>query len=264
VPVPGVGEALPLLVSGRIDVLPGPVSPGLFNAIGRGGRIRIVADKGQYFADDCSQNAFVISNAYAKRGGPMRRISTMQESFNRMYVERVLRSKGIDPAQVEQMVLPNIAEYDAIMSGTIDGAAMGEPLLEKALKNGAIVWGRVNQVMPGQQYSVISYGARLLDQVPDVGRRVAIANLKAMHLYNQGKTPQNLAIVSKFMGFDAADLRDICWPRMREDGMIDTTSLLDFEAWSLKRGDLDAVVPVQGFWDSRFVDAANRALGRMR
>jgi NitT/TauT family transport system substrate-binding protein len=260
--VPGVGSSIPLLLSGQIDVLPGPVSASLFNSITRGGRIRIVGDKGQYSADDCAQNVFVISSAYAKRGGAPRRIATMQETFNRMYVERVLRSKGFQPDDVEQIALPKPAEYEALVTGAVDGAAMSDPWLTKALKNGAVEWARINQVMPGYQYSVISYGPRLLDQVPDVGRRIAIANLKAMRLYNQGKTQRNLAILAAAMGFDPSELRDICWPRMREDGMIDTTSLLEFQRWSLKRGELDAVVPVGRFWDARFVESANRALQR--
>jgi ABC-type nitrate/sulfonate/bicarbonate transport system substrate-binding protein len=167
----------------------------------------------------------------------------------------------VDPAQVEQVVLPKAAEYDAIRSGTIDGAGMSEPWLSRALKDGAIEWSRVNQVMPGYQYSVIAYGPRLLDELPDVGRRVAVANLKAMRLYNRGKTPRNLAILAAAMGFEPSELRDICWPRMREDGMVDTTSLLDFQAWSHNRGEVDAIVPVERFWDPRFVNFANRALG---
>lgn len=46
IPIEGVAMSVPLLIQGKLDVLPGPVSPSLFNAIQRGGRLRIVGDKG--------------------------------------------------------------------------------------------------------------------------------------------------------------------------------------------------------------------------
>jgi hypothetical protein len=49
---------------------------------------------------------------------------------------------------------------------------------------------------------------------------------------------------------------------MREDGAIDTTSLLDFQRWSRARGDLDAILSVAQYWDSRFVDEAVQAVRR--
>ena len=49
---------------------------------------------------------------------------------------------------------------------------------------------------------------------------------------------------------------------MREDGAIDTASLRDFQEWSKGRGELDEVLPLDRYWDPRFVDWANQALGR--
>jgi NitT/TauT family transport system substrate-binding protein len=264
VPIEGVATTLPLLILGKIDVLPGPVSPGLFNAILQGARLRIVGDKGQYFRDDCPQTVFVKSPAFAKRGGRPRRIGVQKETFNRMFVERALIAHGVNPDSVEQVSLPKAAEYDALVSGRIDAANLGEWWLTRALDQGAIPWVNVNDMMAGVQYSVIAYGPTLLDDHPDVGRRVAIAHLKAMRMYNEGKTERNVTIMASALGAGEDDLRGICWPRMREDGMIDTTSLLAFQAWSRERGELDGIVPAAEFWDSRFVDAANLALRPVR
>jgi NitT/TauT family transport system substrate-binding protein len=264
VPIEGVATTLPLLIQGKIDVLPGPVSPGLFNAILQGARLRIVGDKGQYFRDDCPQTVFVKSPAFAQRGGRPRRIGVQKETFNRMFVERALIAHGVNPDSVEQVSLPKAAEYDALVSGRIDAANLGEWWLTRALDQGAIPWVNVNDMMAGVQYSVIAYGPTLLDDHPDVGRRVAIAHLKAMKMYNEGKTERNVTIMASALGASEDDLRGICWPRMREDGMIDTTSLLAFQAWSRERGELDGIVPAAEFWDSRFVDAANLALRPVR
>ncbi|MGQ0642066.1 MAG: hypothetical protein ACT4P6_15050 [Gemmatimonadaceae bacterium] len=50
----------------------------------------------------------------------------------------------------------------------------------------------------------------------------------------------------------------------RSDGLIDTTSLGDFQKWVLERGELDAIVPAATFWDSGFIDQANVLLNRTR
>lgn len=264
VSIEGVSSSVPLLIQGKIDVLPGPVSPSLFNAIQRGGRIRIVGDKGQYFRDDCSQSVFVKSPAFAARGGKPRRVGLMKETFNRMFIDRALLAHGVNPDSVEAFYLPKAAEYDAIVSGRIDAANLGDVWLVRALEKGAVPWVRINEIMAGVQFSVISFGPRLLDEEPDVGVRVALAHLKAMRLYNEGKTDRNLRIMAPTLGAPPEELRAVCWPRMREDGVIDTTSLIDFQKWALARGELDALVPASQFWDSRFVDQANELLKRER
>ena len=161
------------------------------------------------------------------------------------------------------MDIPAAAEFDAVTSGRLDAANLGEPWLSRAMAtNSVVVWARVNEILGGYTYSVISYGPALLDREPEIGERVAVAHLKAMRIYNQGKTERNLEIVSAALGFVPDDLRDICWPRMREDGTIDTTSLRDFQEWTKARGDLDEIIPVERYWDSRFVDHANKATAR--
>jgi NitT/TauT family transport system substrate-binding protein len=263
VPIEGVASSVPMLIQGTLDVLPGPVTPGLFNAITRGGRVRVVQDKGFYFRDDCSPSAVVVSRQLVESKAKPRRMGTTREMFLRMFNERALRQHGVDPATVEQMDIPAAAEFDAVTSGRLDAASLGEPWLSRAVAtNAVVVWARVNEVLGGYTYSVISYGPALLDREPEIGRKVAIAHLRAMRLYNQGKTRRNLEIVANALGYSLDELQGICWPRMREDGMIDTTSLRDFQEWVSARGGLDAVVPVQGYWDARFVDHASRAIAR--
>jgi NitT/TauT family transport system substrate-binding protein len=262
VPIEGVASSVPLLLQDKLDVLPGPVSPGLFNAVRRGGRLRIVADKGQYFGDDCAHQILVKSPGFSRRGGQPTRVTTMKEPINRMFVDKALLSQGVRLEAVEQLYLPKVAEYDALVSSRIDAASMSEPWLSRALERGATEWVRANQLMTGHQFSVISYGPRLLDREPDVGRRVALAHLKAMRIYNEGKTERNLKIVGDVLGFAPEELRHMCWPRMPEDGYVNVESLMEFQRWSVERGDLDAVVPPEAFWDPRFVAWANQQLGR--
>jgi NitT/TauT family transport system substrate-binding protein len=264
VPIEGVASSVPLLLEGKLDVLPGPVSPGLFNAIHRGGRLRIVGDKGFYFGDDCAQTALVVSSALSRRGGRPTRVSMTRETVLHRFVERALATRGVRAGDVEQVYIPAAAEYDAIVSGRLDAANMGEPWLSRAVVAGAVKWAGVNELMAGHTYSVISYGPTLLDGDPEAGRRLAVAHLKAMRVYNRGKTERNLEIVAGALGYTPGMLRDSCWPRMREDGLIDTLSLMDSQRWLQARGELDAILPADRYWDPRFVGWAKQELERSR
>lgn len=254
--------ALPSLLQGRLDVLPGPVSTAFFNAIHRGARIRLVADKGAYNSADCSHQALVLSTVATEGEDPpvIERISTANEHFLKFFVERALEANGYDPAAVEMYSVPQAAEYDAIVAGRLDAAFIGEPWLTRAQDAGARVLTFANDLFDGYQYSVVLYGPGLLDENPELGERFAVALLRGLRAYNEGKTDRNLDVLSEVLGQEREELTEFCWPTMSTDGAVDTPSLLEFQEWALERGDLDAIVPPEAFWDPRFVEEANRVL----
>jgi NitT/TauT family transport system substrate-binding protein len=258
---------MPSLLQGRLDVLPGPVSTAAFNAIHRGGRVRLVADKGRYRRSDCSHNAFVISHAARPgEGRPIiARMSTAKEHFNQFFVERALEANGYDPSTVEMYHVPQAAEYDALLAGRLDAAFVGEPWLSRVrARGGAEIRTPTNDLFDGYQYSVFLFGPRLLDDDPELGERFMMAMLKGMHAYNEGATPRNLQILGDIMGLDREELEGACWPTMGTDGYVDLPSLVAFQEWAVARGDQDAVVPIEDFWDPRFVEGANRRLDAAR
>lgn len=262
VAIESAATAIPALLRGRIDVLPGPMSPALFNAIVRGGRLRLVADKGSYDADACSHQAFVVSSAAAGRGDPvpLARVGTAREPFLQFFVERVLESRGYDPDRIQLYHVPQAAEFDALMAGRLDAAMVGEPWLTRAIDGGGVVWTYANDFLDGFQYSVVAFGPNLLDRDPDAGRRFAVAMLRAVRQYNSGKTARNIEIIHRSLGYERDHLSEICWPPMRDDGFVDGESILEFQRWAVERGDLDDLVSPEDFWDGRFVEHAGRVL----
>ena len=260
--IESAATALPALLQGRLDVLPGPLSPSFFNAITRGGRLRLVGDKGTFMADDCFHQALVVSAKTIERGEPivLRRVGTAKDPFFQFFVERALLENGFDPADIELVHVPQAAEYDAIVAGRLDAAMIGEPWLTRILKKGGVVWTPTNELLDGYNYSAFVFGPRLLDQDPELGERFAVAMLKGIRRYNEGKTARNLEILGDALGHDPDELRDVCWPAMRDDGQINAAGILDFQRWGLARGDLDALVPAEEFWEPRFMEHAARVL----
>lgn len=255
---------IPSLLQGKLDVLPGPVSAAFFNAINRGGRVRVVGDKGVYDRNDCSHNGMVVSaSARQVDGRPViERYGTTKEHFLQFLNDRFLRTNGYDPEQIDVMHLPPAAEYDALMNGRLDAAWVSEPWLSRIRDNGgATIHTLTNDLFDQYQYSVILYGPSLLDDRPDLGERFMVALVQGLQAYNEGKTEQNLAIVADLMKLNTEELTDICWPSMSVDGYVNTASLEEFEQWAVDREELDAVVPAAEFWEPRFVEHAKTVLG---
>ena len=87
-----------------------------------------------------------------------------------------------------------------------------------------------------------------------------LAYLKAVGQYNGGKTERNLEILVRHTGLGRELLKEACWPTLRDDGRINVKGVLDFQAWALARGFIDAPVREDQFWDPSFVEYANQAL----
>lgn len=255
--------AMPALMNGQLDVLPGPVSSAVFNAIHRGARVRMVTDKGAYDASGCTHQALVASVAATAGEDPpvFERFGTANEHFTHFIVDRALRAEGYDPDAMEMYTIPQAAEYDALMAGRLDGAFVGEPWLTRILEvGGGIMRAAPNELFDGYQYSVILFGPRLLDEEPELGERFAIAMVNALRAYNEGKNDRNLDILSDIIGLDRGELTEFCWPTMGTDGFVHIESIMNFQRWAFERGEQDAVVAPEDFWEPRFVEHAAQVL----
>lgn len=260
--------AVPALAQGELDVLPGTISLSFLNAIARGARIKFVADKGYVAPTGCTHFALVARRALVE-GGELnsparlkgRRISAYRASSSEYYVDKVLKTAGLMPNDIEFVDVPSAVALEALKKGSIDLATSGELSLALLLQTEQIVlWLPAQQVIPDFQYALILYGPTLLDQNPDAGRRFMVAYLKAVRQYNRGRTERNVQILTRRAKLDQELLRQTCWPPIRGDGRINVNSVLDFQAWAIEKKFLDKNISVDQFWDPSFVEHANQVL----
>lgn len=254
--------AVPLLVTGEVDVLPGHAAPGLLNAIARGAAIRMVAEKGRYGAGDCSSIALVVRPVFLQPGGNgsalqrMRRLSIDPQAASVYFVEKAFDHAGVDMDGLERLSVPPLPEIEALGNGSLDVALSGEPFLTRTLRSGkAVLWLGSSDVLPDEEFSFIFFGARLLHDRA-LGERFMTAYLKGVRSYIAGKTERNLEIVAAATGDDAEVLRAACWPAQRADGHVIVDNVMRYQEWLQRRGLIDAVVPRDGLWDSGFIRAA--------
>lgn len=285
-------STIPLLLSGGIDVLGGNITPGFFNAMEQGARIRIVGDKGFVDPDGCAFLGLLArpeflellpaaadqagegetdspgGKATTSSDGPrllvdgrQPRLSRSQEIQVNFFIERALAPHGLSLADFETIGVPPAAEIHAFQNGTLDIALSSDPGITLQMREAPVVlWKGIEQVLPGYQFSLLAFGPRLLDEDPELGRRFMVAYLKGVRAYNEGKTDENVSALAEAFDYDPELLRSVCWMPARGDGRIDLPSLEIYRAYFVERGYLTSGGTADAYWDPSFVEHANAVL----
>lgn len=247
----------PLVVSGEIDALAGPGSPGVLNAIARGAKVRLVADKGSVPGTGCSQMALIgrpgIDLTTARRISPSRATAAIE-----YFADSALRAAGIRLDQLEVHHLPTSVHIEALSGGSIDLVATTEPAVSRLVAAGNQVVTDAAQVVPGLPYGFVIFGDRLTSSDRAIGERFMAAYLDGIEAYAAGKTERNLTIVSAATGDPVEVLSRSCWPPFRTEG-IDTVAFGAFQDWAMGRKLLDRRLGYAEYWDAAFLEAARRS-----
>lgn len=263
-------DSIPSLIKGDLDVIAETIFPAFLNAITRKAKIKFVADKGYHSSEGCTYSAIMARRTLVEEGKlnsisqlKGRRVGMIQDSsISGYYLEAVLNQANLSLNDIEKVLLPMPSRLEAFERGAIDITTATEPWVTRMLQTGHVVtWKPVQSLFPNFQHAILLYGPTLLEKNPDAGKRFMVAYLKAARQYNEGKTKHNLEILAKHTGLGRRLLEEICWPAMRSNGQIHIDSLMDYQAWALKKGFLDKMVSPNQFWDPGFVEHANKVLG---
>lgn len=264
----GIREGLPALAQGRLDVLPGFITPGYVNLMQRGAGIRIVADKGYMEAEGCPYRAFLASRELVASGRldsfeGIRglRIAGERTSTSYYALSNLLRAGNLTEDDIEWIDLPTPAKQGALEAGAVDIVNASEPWITRIVQSGAgVIWLAARDVVPGFQHSFLMFGPSLLEKDREAGMKFMVGYLRGVRIYNEGKTDHNVRVIAAETGLEESLVRDACWPPIRSTGEYDTESLLTYQSWALEEGLIDGLVPVEGFWDPAFIEYANRVL----
>lgn len=259
-------DAVAAVAHGDVDVVANLLSAGVFNAMIRGGRLALVADKGREVDGACVANGLIVRSSLlvdgrppdlaSLRGGTLELRRGVVEEY---FVEGLLARAGLSLADMQIRRVPWNAKMEALRAGSIDLTAWSEPNLTRAADLGVgTVLAGAGEAMPGEQWAYLLYGRALLDERREVGIRFMSAYLAAVRAYNLGTTPRNVEILARHTGLEEDIVRRACWMAIRDDGRIDVGGVLDFQRWAVTRGYQDRVVPTEVFWDPSFVEEAGR------
>lgn len=259
----GSTETLPMLSKGALSfVVTGVMSPAYINVIDRGARIRLVRARSILPAEGCSYRAFVARNELLDSGrltdpASLRGLRVALDPTAGSYYPwmMLLRAGGLTRADVRPQRLPQEAKQAALERGLIDVVEIGEPRIQQAVDAGiGRPWLPVGHLLPDRQSTFLLFGSDLLDERPDVGRRVVRALDRGIDQYlDPNQRTRNAQIIAEASGLPLDQIEKMCWPGWSRDGSIDIEQLDHLQEWAIAEGILDRRVPASNLIDTRFL-----------
>ena len=249
-------ESLAALVTGDIDVRPGPLHAGFLSAIAQGAKIRIAAGQVHLAPEGCTYYAIVLRPGLVpSKATPIKRMRASQDGATRYVVSRMLAPHDVDINAIETIRLPEAVMVMSLQRGSIDAVAVSEPALTRTSKVGKL-WIRAQDAVPNFQWGVIAFGDRLLNRERETGMKFVRGYNRGVEQYRQGKTDRNVAIIAAATGETPEMTREACWPTFRAGSEIDWESIAQFQRWANTEGLMEHTLARDRVWDPAFVAAS--------
>ena len=279
IPLDAGAKMIAPLGSGDIDVGAGATSAGLYNAVNRGLKIKIVADKGTNRAE-YSYKALMVRTDLIESGqfktladlkGKKVAIIAKGAADESVINQAVLKA-GLADNDIERIFLPFSQHMSAFVNKAIDAAISSEPGVSLMTKERAAVrFSGLDGFYPVQQTAVLLMNGRFFaDQETAV--KFLKAYLRGVRDYtttlNGGKisgpdADKMIASISEMTGIrDLSLLRDSVPPYIDPNGALALDSIkMDFDYFR-KKGLVAKDVDLSEVVDTTLVKQAVQVLGQ--
>jgi NitT/TauT family transport system substrate-binding protein len=270
------------LGAGEIQAGAGSASAGLYNAVARGIRIKIVADKassppGYGATKILVRKDHVDSGRYKE----LKDLKGMKFAMNAPGVSNtstlntLLASAGLKYSDVETVDLPLPDHVAALKNKSVDASASVEPAPALAVRGGdAVVIKADDEILPNHQIAVLLYSEAFALRQVDAARHFMRAYIRAVRFYNDalengrldGATSEEvIAILSQATLIKSHEIYKSITPTgMNPDGRVNKASLIHDLAFYQEQGLIKGSVNLDDVIDGSFVEAARNELGPYR
>jgi NitT/TauT family transport system substrate-binding protein len=265
---------------GDLDVGGGTVSAGLYNAVSRGIKLRIVADKGS-IKPGYAFGALVVRKDHVESGRykDYRDLKGFKVAVighgtsNSSALNEALKRGGHAFSDAESVELAFPQMIAALRNKAIDAAMMTEPSITNAIDAGvAVKVADYNDFYPNQQTSVLIYSEKFMKERRAVAQKFMRAYVRGIRFYygalKDGKIAGDNAdkvidiLVKNTTITDPAVYRKLAPSGIDPDGRIATDSLRNDLKLYKELGLVDdARITVDDIVDESFVDNAVKELG---
>ena len=275
--VAGMGELIPPLATGELDLGTNGPSVALFNAIGRGVKLRIVADQNtalpgrSFFAlmirKDLYDSGQVKSFAdfKGKRFATSTRKTTVEQDL-----EKGLSGAGLKLSDVNIVTMGWPQINAALASKAIDVSFQIEPLVTVAVREGiAVRWKGLDEITPYRQNSFVVASERFMAN-RELARAWMTAYVRGIRDYNDAviKKRDREAIVQILMKHSSVKDRGLydqmVMPGIHPDGDVNAVSIREALAAFKASGDVTGEVDLDRIIDVSAVRFAREVLGPAR
>jgi len=270
------------LGAGQLDAGAGSASAGLYNAVARGIKIKIVADKASS-PPGYGATKILVRKDHVESGRyrEVKDIKGMKFAMNAPGVSNtatlnaLLKSVGLQYSDVETVEMPFPDHVAALKNKSVDASASVEPGPTIAIRNGfAVLVKGDDEIIPNHQIAVLLYSEEFAGKKADAARRFMRAYLKGVRFYNgalaNGKmagpnADEVIAILAASTPIkDPAIYRSITPTGMNPDGKVNMASLADDYAFYKSRGLIRDDVKLEQVVDHSFAEAAVKEWGPYR
>jgi len=270
-------ETIPALATGQVQGAGLAVSPGFFNALSRGVKLKLVADKGQVNRN--SHWAAIVMRSDLK--GKIRSFKDLKglkfavpgrgvTSFTELVYALKLGGLTVHDVDITELSFPNMVV--ALSNKGIDAATMIEPFVTiSAAKKVGFDWKEPPQYYPyiPAENGLVAYSEDFQKQQPEAAKRWMVAYLEGVRAY--------LAAMSD--GTDRAKVIDVLAAALHTpnrsifdhmaptgfdpDGKFALGSIEEDERVGLELGLVKQKVDISKVVDYSYIDYAAKKLGPM-
>jgi NitT/TauT family transport system substrate-binding protein len=268
---------VPSLATGQLDVAPGSVSVGLYNAVARGVNLKVVADWASG-APRYPVNWIVVRKDLIDSGAVRdyadlrgRKVAiTARGTGVHAITGRVAERGGFPLAQLDLNEMAYADMVPALASRGLDAAVLVEPGVVRAEEQGiGVRWRSSDELIPGQVAAVVMYGPTFLEQRPEIGRRAMVAYLKGMRDYYNTFVAQDPAVRETIIPIliqatsykDRALYDQVQMPSVNPDGYVNVDALETDYQWFLSEGLMTDMGGPRPLVTNEFVDYALQQVG---
>src|SRR5262245_23054974 len=186
------------LGAGQLDAGAGSASAGLYNAVTRGIRIKIVADKASS-PPGYGATKILVRKDHVDSGRfkDIKDLKGMRFAMNAPGVSNtatlnaLLKSAGLAYSDVDTVNLPFPEHVTALRNKSVDASASVEPGPAIAIKNGfAVLVKADDEIIPHHQIAVLLYSEDFASKRPDVAKRFMRAYLRGVRFYNGARSEE--------------------------------------------------------------------------
>ncbi len=260
------------LANNDLDAGNGGLSPGLYNALMRDVRLRLVADGQSSKAGAGTSIAMVRKDLWD--AGAVRvptdlrgkRVSFATEGSPIDYMMRnLLRQNGMT---MDEMDVSHLTSADALVglqNRAVDVATAAEPFPSQIEAMGAAVkWLSDGDVVPGFQIGAIMFSERFASQ-PEIGRAFMVAYVRAIREYldaDSGRADDEMvAAISKWTTVPPDAIKAAGAPHFNPSGQLSLEDMNRQQDFWISEGVMKDKVDMSQFVDLGYVEYANQVLG---
>jgi NitT/TauT family transport system substrate-binding protein len=282
IPFSSAAQMIVPLGSGQLDVGGGTVAAGLYNAIGRGIDLKVVADKGSV-AENYEYSTLLVrkdlvdSGRYKTLGDlkGMRIAVAAQGAGSESSMNEALKKGGLSYGDVEVVYLGFPEHLIAYRNKAIDASITAEPAATRTIREGLTVRGSREVVYPGQQTAVVLYSADFISRRRPLAEKFMFAYIKALREYNDALVDGKLAgpnaaeiisILTEYTDIkDPNVYREMTPFAVNPDGLVNVSTLKnDLEFFRQRKYLVKDRVDIEKVVDYSFAHAALQRLGPYR